>query len=443
MLHIIFSVYHHLSRRRRIQFFLVLTLMLFNTLAEVFTLGAIVPFLGLLVNPGVADQNMLIGTTLDAVVSIVGGSRLTAASLLFIAFAFVAAALRLTLNWASLRYVFSVGADLGTAIYSRVLQQPYTYHIQHNSSSMIAAVEKIGMLVMGFMAPLMQASIATVMVVSIFGAMMWANPIIAAGAVVVFGGLYGGISAWARNRLRANAKIISNNSSEKIKALQEGLGGIRDVIIDGNYELFTKYFSVSDRCQRLAQANNLLLSSAPKYLVESVGIVLFVMLALWLVTSRGGISHALPTLGALALGAQRLLPYMQNIYNGISTARGNIVAAEETLSMMNLSLRVPALVSADFLLEPKTILVELRSVKFSYTIEGPLVLKSIDLQIRRGSRVGFVGATGCGKSTLTDVIMGLLFPTEGEIIVNGHPLNTNNINVWQSRVACAAGNFFS
>jgi len=439
MLSSLLAIYSHSSQRRRLQLMGVLALMLAGAVAEVFTLGAIVPFLGLLVNPSMVDQHPLLALALDAVAPWVGGSRLAAASLAFAVFAMLAAALRLTLNWASLKFVFAVGADFSEAIYSRLLQQPYSYHTQRNSSETLSAVEKVGTMVMGLMAPLLQAGIATVMVAAIFSAMLWVNPKVALGAGLVFGGLYFAISNWAKKQLRINGQVIADSGTAKIKALQEGLGAVRDVIIDGNHAVYTQKFAHADRAQRLAQAHNLVLAGSPKYVVEGIGMVLFVGLALWLASAPGGVAQAVPTLGALALGAQRLLPYMQNIYNGVTSSRSSMVATEEVLALLNLTVPNPSVAEPvnSLAVAPGTAhpVLELRDVSFSYQSSGPVVLQGICMQISCGARVGFVGVTGSGKSTLIDLILGLLPPSSGKMLVDGQILGPHNLRAWQSRIA--------
>lgn len=439
MLRLLLAIHSHMSPRRRLQLIGVMALMLAGTAAEVFTLGAIFPFLGLLVNPGMADQHPILAFALDTVAPWVGGTRLAAASLWFILFAVLSAALRLTLNWASLRFVFSVGADFGESIYSRVLQQPYSYHIERNSSVTLAAVDKAGTMVMGLMAPLMQAAIAIVMVSAILMTMIWINPSIALGAGLVFGGLYTAINTLANQQLRANGLLITNNITKKIKAMQEGLGAIRDVIIDGNHATYTKHFAHADRAQRLAQAQNLVIAGSPKYVVESMGMILFVGLALWLTSTPGGITQAVPTLGALALGVQRLLPYMQNIYNGVATAKGTVAIAEEILSLLSLPINAPHLAENSTVSTKnspdRNCIIELKDISFSYQRTGTAVLNGINLTISRGSKIGLIGATGSGKSTLMDIIMGLLPPTSGQLIIHGYPAEGHRLQSWQRRIA--------
>lgn len=437
-LNLISSVYRHLSPRRRVQLLLVMLLMMAGAVAEMFTLGAVLPFLGLLVNPDVVEQHPAVASILDAVAHVIGGGRLLAASVLFTIFAAFAAVFRLLLSWASHKFVFAVGADFGEMIYSRTLQQPYSYHLQRNSSEILASVDKVTILVMGVLAPAMGMLIAGVMMLAIFSAMIWVNPGVALVAGLLFGGIYTLISLWAKRRLRSNGQVIAANGSLKIKAMQEGLGAIRDVIIDGNHPVYVSQFARADRAQRHAQANILVLASSPKYVVESFGMVLIVMLAYWLTKGPGGVAVAIPTLGALALGAQRLLPYAQNVYNCLSSILGGMAAAMDSIELLDLP--VPSRQLPGQLQKPSDNVgplsaVELRNVHFSYTPGGPSILNGLDLTIHAGQRVGFVGETGSGKSTLIDLIMGLLQPTAGEVHVDGYKLTEANMRDWQSRIA--------
>lgn len=439
MVSILTRIYKHLSAQRRMQLLLVLLLMLLGALAEIFTLGAVVPFLGLLVNPDVLDKQPGAAVVLDGLATLLGTNRLVAASVLFAAFAAAAAALRLFLSWASLRFVFAVGADFGEAIYRLTLQQSYAYHLARNSSQTLAAVDKVTVLVMGVMVQLMQLFIAGLMVVAILGAMLWVNPGVAVGAGLVFGVLYAGISLWAKRSLQANSHISAVNGTLKIKALQEGLGAIRDVIIDGNHGVYVAQFAEADRAQRKAQAMNLVLAGAPKYVVESIGMVLIVFLAMYLVSGPGGAADAMPVLGALALGAQRILPYMQNIYSGLASIDGNRASAEESLDLLSLPPSVDEELRSAVPLKPtgglERPLVELRNVSFSYNEGGPEVLRDVCLSIARGARVGLTGKTGSGKSSLIDLLMGLLPATTGQVLIDGQALTSSNLRAWQDRIA--------
>ncbi len=418
---------------------MVLLLMVVGAAAELFTMGAILPFLALLTQPDMAALPLVAARTLQSIADWWGIAPLLAASGLFAALAAVAAVLRLLLTWASSRFVFAVGADLGEEVYRRILQQPYSYHLQHNSSETLAGVNKVSILVMGFLTPAMQLLIASVMAVVLLVGMLLVNVQVALIAGATFGGMYFLINRWAKRQLRRNGQVISAAEAQKIKAIQEGVGAIRDVILDGNHQVYVAAFAASDRPQRTAQALNNVLASAPKYVVESAGMVLIVFLAYYLTRQPSGAAQAVPVLGALALGAQRVLPHMQNIYNALASMQGNQAGAADAMALLQLPVPAPQR-ARPFALQtsgatPREPLLELQGVCFSYGPNLPAVLTGVDLQIYRGQRIGFVGATGSGKSTLIDLIMGLLLPTAGKMRVDGVEVTAATMQAWQKRIA--------
>lgn len=440
MFRILFVIFCHLSLKRRGQLSVVLVLMLCGAVAEVFTLGAVVPFLGFLINPEAISGLSKINMIINVIAEYLGTNLPYAASFVFALLAVCAAVLRLVLLRVSFRFIYATGADFGEAIYALTLKQPYLYHVERNSSQTIAAVEKVTVLVVGVMVPLMNMLIAVLMVTALLAAMLWINPLVALGAGGLFGALYAGISAWAKRRLKNNSQISAFNATKKVQALQEGLGAIRDVIIDGNQAVYVAKFAQADREQRTAQASNQVLSVAPKYVVESVGMVMMVLLALYLTQQPGGAASALPLLGAMALGAQRMLPHMQNMYSGVAAFRGNRVAAEEVLDLLDLpntdnATQMPVASHVCLSLGAPHPLLELRDVGFSYSPSQGPVLNGVQLTVHRGERIGFTGVTGSGKSTLIDVILGLLPPTTGQIRIEGEVLATINLRQWQNRIA--------
>lgn len=433
------DVYCHLSTKRRVQLVLVLLLMSAGAVAEVVTLAAVLPFLGLLADPSLESAGPSVQKVLGVAGQIMGVSPLLAAAILFGSMALVAGAVRLTLTWASYKFVYMVGADLGREIYSRILQQPYTYHLEHNSSETLASMAKVNMLVMGTLAAYMQMAIACLMSAFIFVGLLVIDARVALSAGGLFAILYWGISRYAKRKLTHNSKTIAEADVLKNKAMQEGLGAIRDVILDNNHSVYVEQFSRADLAQRHAQATNMVLAVSPKYVIESLGLVLIVGLAYFLARGPQGAATALPVLGALALGAQKLLPYMQNIYNALATVRGSQVSARGALAL--LALPVPVRLElvngivtrrVDTFRPPR---IELKNVFFQYSVGLPFVLSGVSLKIHAGQRVGFVGTTGGGKSTLIDLIMCLLTPTSGELLIDGVPIDSRGLRAWQDRIA--------
>jgi ABC-type multidrug transport system fused ATPase/permease subunit len=441
MLQLLREVYGTLSSTRRSQLFAVLLLMLIGAAAEMFTIGAVVPFLGMLVNPELLNRHPAALALIAAVADIAGWDRLKVSVALFCAIATLAAGLRLLLNWAGQRYVFAVGADLARDLYSITLRQSYLYHMGRNSAETMASIDKVGQLVMGVMVPCMQALIASVMVVTIFSAMLWIDVVTSLSAVVVFGGLYFVMNIHAKKILQVNGLITSINSTKKFKALQEGLGGIRDVILSRSYDIHVKNFSEADRKQRTAQAINMVLVAYPKYVVESAGMIMIVLMA-YAITVNKGVEQAIATLGVLAIGAQRLLPYMQTLYGGYASAKGNLPASQEVMRLVHLrATQLSAEVSSVTSHFSGLNRIELQEASFSYDGKRQ-VLSGVNLTILAGDRAGLIGVTGGGKSTLIDMLTGLISPHQGQVLVDGVALNPQNIPEWQRNIAYVPQSIF-
>jgi ATP-binding cassette, subfamily B, bacterial PglK len=219
-----------------------------------------------------------------------------------------------------------------------------------------------------------------------------------------------------------------------VKALQEGLGGIRDVLLDGTQPAYCHIYQRADAPLRRAQASITFISQSPRFLMESIGMVLFAALALGMNHGPQGALAALPILGALALGAQRLLPALQQGYAAWSSIIGYQSSTQEVLELLDQPLPPEASQPLPAPLPFKK-LIQFDSVKFRYTSETPWVIDNLSFNIPKGTRVGFVGKTGSGKSTCLDMLMGLLKPSSGRIMVDGTILNQQNLRSWQRNIA--------
>jgi ATP-binding cassette subfamily B protein len=259
-------------------------------------------------------------------------------------------------------------------------------------------------------------------------------PSVALAAVGIFGFMYAIIIKKIRNKLKINSKNIAHESTQTIRYLQEGLGGIRDILIDGTQETFCAIYRRSDLVLRHAQGSNQFMSQSPRFGMEAMGMVLIAGLAYVLTQQTNGIIKVIPVLAALALGLQRLLPALQQAYQAWSTIQGAHASLQDTLELLDQPLPNSSIQSS---VVPVTFGcdISLRQLSFQYSPDKPYVLKNIDLTIKKGSRIGFIGTTGSGKSTLLDIIMGLLQPTGGTINVDGHSITPGNLQSWRKHIA--------
>ena len=425
--------FEFLPARRRWQILAVFVVMLMGGAAELFTLAAIIPLLTVLAGragqPGHSRFDHLLGSVgLD-----VAHLSLPLLALVFCAAALCAAAVRIALAWSSQKLVFRIGYDLGVSLYSRVLHQPYDFHVRLNSSRIISDVTGIQRLLTGTMLPLMLGVSSLVMSLFILGGLLFISFKAALIAFIAMGGIYAAVSLWSRPRLRRNAAFIKASNLERVKTVQEGLGGIRDVLLDNSQAVYVRKFSHIDRELRDAQASNALIGVTPRFVVEALGMIVIVGVALML-SAQGSIVNSIPVLAALALGAQRLLPLLQNAYNGWTTVTGSEAVLLSVVELLQLPLpdRFDGAASEPLSFERD---IHVSNLGFRYNSGEAEVLSDIDISIPKGSFVGFVGESGAGKSTLVDLLMGFLRPQRGAILVDGAVLTEDNILSWQRQIA--------
>lgn len=432
---LLIRLWHHLKRRRQRQFGLLIGLMLVSAFAEVISLGAVLPFLGILVAPDrvfnlpiVADMAQAWGiTSADQLVL-----PLTVA---FAAASLIAGAIRILLLWVITRLAFATGAELGIEVYRRTLYQPYRVHAARNSSEVISGItNKVNSVVFGVLLPLLTLVSSIVLLVAITLALIAIDPMVAMVVTVGFGASYGLITWVFRLQLHRNSQRIAYEQTQVVKALQEGLGGIREVLLDGTQPVYCDIYRQADHTLRRAQGNNSFIGVSPRYIMEALGMVLIAALAYALSRQAGGIATALPVLGALALGAQRLLPALQQIYGAWASIAGSYASLTDTFALLEQPLPTELLQPAPATLSFQHA-IRFDAVRFRYNGDGPWVLDGLNLTISRGARVGFVGSTGSGKSTTMDLLMGLLMPTEGELLVDGQPISGNRLRAWQQNIA--------
>lgn len=420
---------------RTLQFILLVFLMIATSFAEILSIGAVLPFLGVLSDP----DSFLKNPYIKPVATIMGISNsrdlLLPLTVVFCLSSFVAGSMRFSLLWAQTRLSHSIGTDLRVDIYRRTLYQPYAVHLGRNTSEIISGIsQKTSLVVEQVLFTSLLILSATLMLVSISTVLITIDYRIALFGLFVFALLYSAVAVFMKNILARNSKHISIGQDRTIKALQEGLGGIKEVLIDGSQETYAKIFKDSDVELRRGLTNVQIISVSPRYFIEVTGMVVVALMALTLTKESDGIGDVIPVLGAFALGLMRLLPVVQQIYQSFSQIRGAAACLKDVVELLeqpmpdvNLPEKLlPLSFQEDIVIE---------DVHFHYSKDLPWVLKGINFRIPKGAKVGIIGATGSGKSTVLNILMGLLTPVTGSFFVDNIKIDSSNYRNWQLNIA--------
>ena len=439
--HLLRCLWRHISPRRRGQFFLLLGLTVLSSFAEVVSLGAVLPFIGIITQPEKVFDSPSMAGVVQALGITSAADLVLPLTIAFAVAALVAGGLRLLLMWFSLRLGNAAGADLSIDVYRRTLYQSYSVHVARSSSEIISGImQKVGSAT-GVLMSVMTVFTSAALFAAIMVTLLAVDPMVAIIAAVSFGSAYGIIAWLTRHRVVRNGQRAAQEQTQIVKTLQEGLGAIRDVLLDGTQNVYCDVYRRSVMQLQRAVSENTFINQAPRYAMEALGMVLIAVLVLAMNYRHGGVAEALPILGMLALGAQRLLPLMQQLYGSWTMVAGSKAALIDVLGLLDQPLPAAANQPEPAPLALKDA-ISFDNVRFHYGNNGPWVLDGINLVIPKGAKIGFVGSTGSGKSTALDLLMGLLEPTQGKILVDGQPISHELKRAWQRTIAHVPQNIF-
>lgn len=435
MRYLLKRLWKNINLKRKKQLSLVLLFIMAASVTEVISIGAVIPFLGVLANPEAFFQHELAQSFINYSNIAEPSQLLPLFATAFMIAALMAGLMRIALLWGQTRLAHAIGADLSYQIYKNTLYQPYSVHLEQNSSEVISAIAtKSDQVVMQTILPIMYIVSSIFMLIMILLTLIVIHPVMAIVAMTGFAFIYVFFIYLTKKRLHGNSKKISHNSNITIKALQEGLGGIRDVLIDGAQDTYCEYFRAADVKRRRSISSNQFMGQSPRYGVESLGMILITSLAFFLSKEEGDLMGTLPLLGALAIGTQRMLPMLQQAYNSWSLIRGSQCILQDALALLEQQLpKYTEYKNTGSISFHKTI--RLNSLGFRYNKDAPWIFNNLNLTILKGSRIGFVGTTGSGKSTLLDIIMTLLHPSEGTLEIDDTEVNVSNNQGWFSHIA--------
>ena len=434
-------LWHHISQRRQRQFMMLLVLMFMSVFAELVSLGSVLPFLAVLVAPDRLFNIPLVADLAYAWGITSADQLLLPLTVLLIVAALMAGAVRLLLLWFSTRLAFATGVDLSLEVFRRTLYQPYRVHVTLHSSEVISGVNKASVVTFGLLLPGLIMISSLVLMVGIILVLLVIDAMVAIVAAVSFGASYGIITRLCHRQLQLDGQRIATEQTRTVKALQEGLGGIRDILLDGTQMIFSEIYRKADHTLKMAQGNIIFIGGSPRYAMEAIGLALIAAFAYYLSNQSEGVVAALPILGLFALAAQRLLPLLQQSYASWISIVGAQASLVDLLAFLDQSLPTdihqPEL--APLLCHDA---IRFDNVRFRYSSNDPWVLDGFNLNIPKGARVGFVGRTGSGKSTVLDLLMGLLEPNEGQILVDSQPIIGSHLSAWQRSIAHVPQNIY-
>jgi len=437
---VLIQLWNLLEPRQKRRLVLLQFVSIFMAFSTVFGIAAVMPFFAVLGDPGIVERNEWLGRAWTFL-----GQPSHERFILYLGIGLVGAivfsgAVNLLGTLAITRFSFWVGNDFQTVLFREYLSREYLFHAGTNSATLVNnTLQQVGRVLTGILQTGVTLVTSIVSIAVIIGAIVVVNPFVAIGATLLLGGAYVAIYVLVRKRLLAYGKITSEQQGKQVKTLNEGFGGIKEIIVLGTQDVFRRAFEQG--CWRISrtQANAQVISVSPKFILEAIAVSGLVGVSLVISRGADNLGGVLAQLTFFGLAAYRLLPALQAVFRSIAVMRNNRPSFERIADDIRLgrerqSMEDGRSVATAWHDRPKRS-IRFEGVGFRYAADGPAVLREVDLEIPAGSTVAFVGASGSGKTTAVDVLLGLLAPQEGRLLVDDEEVSGDRRRSWQGCLA--------
>jgi ATP-binding cassette subfamily B protein len=419
--------------------------MFLSAIAEVMSIGAVIPFIAVITDPDKMNEIALLGAVLNFFDITENQDAVLFFTVVFITLAIVSGIIRVFYIWIQSRLTQLITADFSITGFRKSLYQPYSVHVKRNSSEVVSTIfVKLNRLSYKIILPCFAVTSSSIIILSVFLAFLYIDFSRTILIFLSFASVYLFFTFIFKNPLNKGSTILSEEQDKAVKILQESFGGIRDVLIDGTHELYINLFSRSETLIKKTISHLEFMALSPRYIIEMFGITIFAIFCSYSVLKGVDSTYILPVLGSVVVAAVKLLPYVQQTYAGLSNIRGHRKLVEDILLLLDqesedLIVDASETSKEKFFFNDK---IELADLCFSYNSNEKNIIKNIDITIPAGSKVGIIGQTGSGKSTLIDILMGLLLPDSGSFKIDGKELNNNNQHLWRKKVVHVPQNIY-
>lgn len=441
------ELYSLLTVKQRKQLIVLQVLVVIMSLLEVVSVVSIGPFMALVSDMGLLEREGIIAylfktTSLEKpqdFVLFLGGGVLI--------LLLIASVVSMFTVWRLSMFGSQIGADLGNRLYEYYMYQEWLYHVRISSSTLTNKIsQETARVTNQIIHPLMLINAKLVLAVLMVSTVFYINPYVAAAGVTIFFAAYFILYKVVKNKLASNGENITNSQALRFKLMSEGFGGIKDVLLLGRQPVFVDRFVSSSQLFAYSQADNVVLQQVPRYAMELVAFSSVIGLVLYLlIVQQGNLTEILPLLSVYALAGFKILPAFQQIYGNITKVRGNLAGFENIKGDLEAAFQKKggsssAITGSDVLHFENEL--ELKKVNFKYPGKEEAALKDLSLTIPVNKVVGFVGSSGSGKSTVIDLLLGLIAPDDGHFLIDGEQVLDGNKRAWQNNIGFVPQSIF-
>jgi ABC-type bacteriocin/lantibiotic exporter with double-glycine peptidase domain len=435
----VLKVFEFFNREEQRQLYWLIVIVVIRSLFEVVGVASIMPFIAVASNPEIIHSNSYLAVIYEFFGFNSSKSFLLVLGLAVFCVLILNNALAAYTDWKLIRFTQLRGHSLEYRLFARYLSQPYSYFLNRNTADFgVNVLSEVGNFMSGVLRPLMTLVSKLIVSSFILILLLAIDPFLALIVASVLGSAFGAVFALVRKRLRRVGKERAYHNKKRYLCLNESFTGVKEIKVKGCEGTYSDRFLNHSYWANMHTASHQTVSQLPKYALEIVGFGGILLITIYFILTQKDTSNTIPLLALYAFAGYRLMPALQGVFIGATSLRFNFFLVDKLLQDLDME-NYPFHEIEEWKKEPgKLILskgIELTDISFAYPgSDRKVVLESINLKIQSKKTVGFVGKTGSGKTTLVDLLLGLLEPFEGSVIVDGIKIDQTNKRSWMRSI---------
>lgn len=437
-----------LGARERRNAWIVLGVIIFGALSSAVMVGSVMPFLTVLADPSRIQSTPALAWAYEALGFTSVYIFLVGLGLVSFAVIVLSSLIQILGTWAIARFAMMRIHSISQSLLSSYLTQPYAFFLNRHSGEMAPRIlQESTQVVNQFLRPAAQLIAASLTSLAIVGLLLWIEPAVAIIAFAVLGGIYGVIYAATRRKLNRLGKLQVLANQARFRMANESLTGIKDIKLLGREAAYLDRFSGPSIQMARIQVNLAVISQVPQFALQAVALGGVILLCLVLiepagVTSGTALGGLIPVLGVFAFAGQRLMPELSKLYQSLAQIQAGSAAVNSVHEDMVLRKSAASISQTSVAGLGLTRALCLDEVSYTYPNSDQAGVRNISIDIRAGEKIGIVGSTGAGKTTLADVVLGLLEPQYGRLVVDDHEITSDNLRAWMKSVGYVPQDIF-
>tara|TARA_B100000902_G_scaffold400034_1_gene474856 strand:- start:7461 stop:9254 length:1794 start_codon:yes stop_codon:yes gene_type:complete len=433
-----------LSHQERKRAYLLLIMILVMALIDMLGVASIMPFIAVLSNPDLIETNSMLSRMFKFTSNFgveTNNDFLFILGIFVFLFLLLSLSFRALTHYAQVRFLSMREYSLGKRLVEGYLHQPYSWFLNRHSAEIGKTIlSEVGKIVGKGLAPLLELITQSAVTVALITLLLLVNTKLTIIVGLTLGVAYGLIYKFTRNFITRIGKESVKVNEGKFAALSEAFGAAKEIKLGGLEQIYIKRFSEPAKILAKDTASLSIIGEMPRFALEAITFGGMILVALYLMSQSGTFSNVVPILALYAFAGYRLLPALQRIYNDIIRIRFTAPALDSIYEDLK-SLQPFSLSKVQEALQFKDN-IALKNIYYNYPNAKRTALKNINLSIQARSIVGLVGATGSGKTTVVDIILGLLEAQEGTLEVDGNIINKSNRKAWQRSIGYVPQNIY-